>query len=316
MCDFPITIKNPHYGKPNGQQDMQYIQVPCSKCASCYTRRSNEWYIRLYYEHKVSLSAYFVTLTYADTCVPISYNGWLTTDKTHIQRYIKNIRKKEPKNNNIKYYAVSEYGGEYERPHYHLIIFNVANKQHLSRCWQMEGKPLGNVDIANVEEGSIKYVTGYIGKRKGIPTCDYDDRQKEKALMSKNMGTYYVEKSSDFHKDTLTGYTILNGVKYVLPRYYKNKLFANTKLVHATNADYKSGKITKPMRDKILEELEEQKRIYYLNKISKNNYEIFIKNQDAKAKNFTSYNAWESNSQQIAVRNNERKPHSKSKNSI
>lgn len=227
MCEAPVNIKNPLYGKRIGQ--MKRILVPCNKCVKCLKKRAMQWSIRLHYENKISTSAYFVTLTYENP--PRSHNGLATCLKDDLQKYFKRLRKREMGNTNIKYYACSEYGEQLQRPHYHIILFNVKDKLNIHRAWSVTRMGgigidiIGMVHVGDVTPASINYVSGYIGKKIGIPLTDYDDRLPEFSLMSKNMGTYYIDKSKEFHNETLTGYTVLDGVKHPLPRYYKNKIF-------------------------------------------------------------------------------------------
>ena len=62
----------------------------------------------------------------------------------------------------IKYYAVGEYGGQFKRPHYHLIMFNVQIDAILN-AWQ-----LGTVHIGYVSGSSVGYTLKYIRKRSYI----------------------------------------------------------------------------------------------------------------------------------------------------
>lgn len=254
MCDFPIRIKNPHFGTPLANSlDYRYIDVPCGKCIRCINRRTNTWWIRLSHELKSATTAHFVTLTYNDESLTRSYNGLLTCVKSDLQKYFKRLRKRE-KNNGIKYYAVSEYGGKNHRPHYHAIVFNVVIEANFARAWRINDYPLGNVHVGTVSDESIKYVTGYTGKRIGIPFTDYDDRLPEFSLMSKGLGLKQFIKDSYYYKDNMKGHTIINGYTYPLPRYYKEKLFNKNEL----------------------------------KKISNENYLAHLKNQDRKRKNYAS----------------------------
>lgn len=196
-----------------------YQEVPCGSCDECYKQRSNQWYIRLHYEQLASITSYFITLTYATA--PRSYNYLRTTIKKDLINYFKRLRKYEPL---LKYYAVSEYGEISQRPHYHAIVFNVKNVNNIARTWILNGQAIGNIHIGKVEPASIKYVTGYLGKKIGIPFTDYDDREKEFSIMSKGLGIRYVEKTGSFHKTQIEAFTYLNGIKYKLPRYYKDKV--------------------------------------------------------------------------------------------
>lgn len=171
-------------------EETMYIVVPCGKCVPCLEARQKQWFVRLYNELKVSTTAKFVTLTYD---VPLrSPNGLLTCNKEHLQNFLKRLRKREYYNQEIKYYAASEYGEKTHRPHYHLIMFNVLDDLNIARAWTEYDDPknsykTGIFHIGKVEEASINYVTGYLGKRITIDKENGDDRLPEFSLMSKNL---------------------------------------------------------------------------------------------------------------------------------
>lgn len=104
-------------------------------------------------EERHAISAYFITLTYDTSHVPISKNGFMDCNKRDLQLFFKRLRKAhgvlskqlsalpsvrraslsiqerdilQHAGSNIKYYAVGEYGGRKYRSHYHAIIFNAA----------------------------------------------------------------------------------------------------------------------------------------------------------------------------------------------
>lgn len=108
--------------------------------------------------------------------------------KTDLQSFFKRLRKAHPPidkddpTTQIKYYAAGEYGGKTNRPHYHIIIFN-AKLELLQPAWD-----LGQIHYGQVSDASIGYTLKYISKPSRIPLHRNDDRQKEFALMSKNLG--------------------------------------------------------------------------------------------------------------------------------
>lgn len=228
MCNYPILVKNPDYIDGISIFEFSYHQVPCGKCKQCLQARSNQWNIRLHYENKDALTSYFVTLTYAQA--PRTYNGLYTCRKPDIQNYFKRLRKRESNNTGIKYYAVSEYGTQYHRPHYHAIIFNVNDKRNLELAWTIDQDIIGHVDIGDVTPASIAYVSSYIGKKIGIPQYDYDDRLPEFSLMSKGLGSNYLTYSGYWNKNNMASYTTLHGIKHPLPRYYRKKIFTKSEL--------------------------------------------------------------------------------------
>lgn len=231
QCPFPMTIKNKNfiYGV---SLDYSHHMVPCGKCPICYQNRANAWSFRIQAEMKDALDAHFITLTY-DT-PPRSYNDLFTLRKGDLQGYFKRLREREghrsPDIPPIKYYAAGEYGEEFQRPHYHAIILNVRNERNLTLAWTNKDKIIGYVDIGTVTPASISYVTGYIGKKIGIPWTDYDDRLPEFSLMSKKMGVNYLQYATRYHKDNNTLLTRMGPTKMALPRYLRDKIFEKHEL--------------------------------------------------------------------------------------
>lgn len=153
----------------------------------------------------------------------------------------------------IKYYAVGEYGEEIERPHYHIIIFN-AIKELIPLAWNKRWKywdsegyeteindMLGIVQIGDkgVTAGGARYLAQYMltGQNQ-----NNEYREKPFSLMSKGMGLNYI--TNDIRKWHLqpTGspivlpngkiiqtrdryYTMNEGFKISLPRYFRDKIF-------------------------------------------------------------------------------------------
>lgn len=182
MCNTPINIKNP--ASVNRQRwEPSRLMVPCGKCELCIKKRSNDWTLRLRYHQKEVHSSYFVTLTY--TNCPRTQYGLNTLRKSDLQNFFKRLRQREGSATQISYYACGEYGSEGQRPHYHIILFNVNEKRNIMKAWTIDNKLIGHVDIGEVAPASISYVTGYIGKKIGIPVYEQDDRLKEFSLMSK-----------------------------------------------------------------------------------------------------------------------------------
>lgn len=217
-CHSPIYVDNPRpwTGDP-------YIPVPCGGCATCQKNRISGWIFRLLQEDKVCKSSYFITLTYDNENVPRSKNGFLTLDKEALTKFWKRLRKHEKGNNDIKYYAVGEYGEKTRRPHYHAILFNVLNTDNIVKAWKF-----GNIDIGKVSGASIGYVAGYINKGKKIPIHRNDDRVPEFSRMSKGLGkSYLTEAIVNYHKSDIERnfVTMEGGYRAPLPRYYREKIY-------------------------------------------------------------------------------------------
>lgn len=212
-CIKPISIKNP--------AGFGTLRVPCGNCPGCKNKRAADWAFRLQQESKRHASSHFATLTYDDEHVQGSPNGLLTLNKIHLQTFFKTLRKQSP-GEKIKYYACGEYGGRTFRPHYHAIIFG-ATPSAVDNSWNH-----GHVRIDPVNDATIRYVTGYVTKPSVVDKSDpNDDRQRESAFMSKNMGlNYLTDEIKDYHeKGSKSFLTLPGGQKQALPRYYRDKIF-------------------------------------------------------------------------------------------
>ena len=198
--------------------------LPCGKCYECKARRVSGWSFRLNKEAEGSTSALFVTLTYAPEHTPMSENGYMTLNKSDIQKFLKRYRKKHGTNTKIKYYLCGEYGGNTLRPHYHIILFN-GNAEHIETAWG-----LGQIHIGKVNEASTGYTLKYLAKPSQIPKHRNDDRLKEFSLMSKKMGISYITPEMvKWHKKDLKNrmyIALKDGKKIAMPRYFKEKIYS------------------------------------------------------------------------------------------
>lgn len=202
------------------------ITIPCGKCVACLENRRKEWEIRLKKEIEVSTSALFVTLTYQDSYIPRTEEGLMTLDKRDVQLFMKKLRK--TCKSKLKYYLAGEYGDIYERPHYHMILFNLEPPYdyNLQSAWQEIGEEIGYVDIRKVTPGRIRYTTGYIANKKPSAL----NRQTEFALMSLGLGKNYVEKAKKWHKHNSIFYVNDYDYSFNLPRYFRNKIFTEEEI--------------------------------------------------------------------------------------
>lgn len=237
-CDSPLTVfpKVKVLSKPLLNKDVRSYGVPCGKCPPCIKSRISGWRFRLEQEEKVSLNTYFITLTYDTQYVPITNKGWLTLDKKALTLFMKKLRIKQSRHQKIpkdypkiKYYACAEYGNKMQRPHYHIILFNIYNPLDIPKSWQY-----GEIDIqSQPSSGSFAYTAGYMNKKtqKWKPN---DDRVKEFTRMSKNLGISYVENKANikWHLADIENrcYVSIGAKKEPMPRYYKNKIYTEQQL--------------------------------------------------------------------------------------
>ncbi len=216
MCLFPIDIKN-----PSKTSIARTLQVPCNHCAECRKKRANQWTFRLQQQQKISTRSDFITLTYATPFLKQTFNGYPKLVKKDLQNFLKSLRRQaiyhreEFYNTTLKqnvpkisYYAVGEYGPKEQRPHYHIILFNLPNETHnrvklVTKAWKK-----GTIDFGNHSAGlgSIRYVTGYVDKQNhNKAKHELDDRfskqesGKEFALMSKGLGANFLTPQMIIH---------------------------------------------------------------------------------------------------------------------
>lgn len=197
------------------------IDVPCGKCLPCLINKRNDWSFRLEQEYKRSKSALFVTLTYDNKHCPDELR------KVDVQLYLKRLRKKDG-TNTIRYFAVGEYGSNFGRPHYHVLLFN-ASEDHARSSWNdSKGNPIGLVHIGKVTAASVAYCTKYIVQ----PELVKDGLQKPFSLMSRKYGIgahYLTDEMVAWHRADDRNYTMRYDQKCRLPRFYREKIWPNYK---------------------------------------------------------------------------------------
>lgn len=227
-CLNPVTIR------VNGE----VLQVPCGQCAFCRNSRANDWITRLKIAWKSGLKI-FVTLTYSDENLPViddkgnlfrGYNRYYfykpTFSKKDVQKFFKRLRKKGFQ---LQYYLCSEYGSLTLRPHYHFVAyFPCLTKQDYSSVEKAinEAWHLGFVDVGEVSDNRLRYVTKYASKY--IPEVkDYLSTNEflipPFSLMSKKMGLDFVQQNFDFIRTHNFLFTP-TGQKVHTPRYFRKKV--------------------------------------------------------------------------------------------
>lgn len=127
--------------------DHRMLLMPCRHCVGCRLARSREWSNRLMLENLYHDESWFLTLTYDDEYLPVSYatddNGEViayhaTLVKAHVQKFLKRLRFS---GQSVRYFCAGEYGSHTYRPHYHIILFGL----HLTDIKPLNRNPLGQV---------------------------------------------------------------------------------------------------------------------------------------------------------------------------
>lgn len=237
-----------------------FIEIPCGRCIGCRLEHSRQWANRLMLESQsyhmsddLSVNdVWFVTLTYDNEHLPINFfaepsTGLAIQNSTLVKRdcqlFLKRLRKAvEP--DRIRFYLCGEYGGQTERPHYHVILYGLRlpeddlcvykrsprgdvyyNSKLLSRVW-----PFGYVVVGRVTWETCAYTSRYVTKKLTGAESDYYrafNLLPPFSLMSRRPGiarNYY-----DSHSDSDLGHLSMDAQIVVapgkfssIPRYFES----------------------------------------------------------------------------------------------
>ena len=200
--------------------------IPCGNCIECRIEYSKQWAFRCMKEANQYENNVMITLTYDNEHLPITKideNGEVkaTLVKKHHQDFMKRLRKAfEPQK--IRFYMCGEYGEKRDRPHYHIICFNLKiddlKFKEWSFCdWSKEKNPLyeskkitniwkqGRVILNEVNYETCAYVARYVTKKiKGVESAEYYENRgqlPEYTCMSRRPGI--GEKFYEDNKDKI-----------------------------------------------------------------------------------------------------------------
>lgn len=210
------------------------VLLPCGQCIRCRIDHAAMWATRCMHElrmHSATHDSSFVTLTYDDKHLPPD-GGLVKRDLQLFNKRVRNVT-----GAGVRFYGCGEYGGQFGRPHYHVLFFNRGFREG-SKLYKSGKRPgddlyssplldelwtFGNVVFGNVTYESCRYVAGYvIDKMTGDKADDwYAGRQPEFSLMSKGIGLSYYMKYA--HEIYAHDNVIVNGAKRRPPRYYDDK---------------------------------------------------------------------------------------------
>lgn len=213
------------------------INIPCGQCIGCRLEKSRQWAIRCVCEQQMSSASCFITLTYDDDHLPPS--GSLVPDD--LQKFFKRLRRYLEYHNEvfIRYFSCGEYGEQFQRPHYHAIIFGWSPSDvkrigcsssavsgdggyYVSRCLESLW-PFGYHVVTGVTFESCAYVARYVTKKITGDEADshYDGRVPEFVRMSRRPGIGYSWLQK-YHRDVYPNDTVIirDGIKCRPPKYF------------------------------------------------------------------------------------------------
>ncbi|AXH76340.1 MAG: replication initiator protein [Microviridae sp.] len=236
-CISPVTCYWSKKVNPSGKRSLVYssrgsldgkpFQRPCGQCVNCRIQITADMTVRLVHESKSHNRNSYLTLTYDKE----PEDGSLC--HRHFQLFMKRLR--QVTGSRLKYYMCGEYGDKNDRPHYHCILFGydfddkryhsqnkngdkLYTSDELLSYWQ-----LGHCVVGDVAMQSCRYVAGYIQKKiYGEKAADwYMGRKPEYAFGSNGLGLDYLRRYGAQWMDT--GFVVVDGAKFRIPRYYDIK---------------------------------------------------------------------------------------------
>ena len=179
-------------------------ELPCGQCKACRLLRSKDWAVRCMHESSLYKRNCFLTLTYDDKHLPVTYNRLPTLYRYDFTCFMKRLRYYFP-DEKIRYFFCGEYGEQTNRPHFHAILFNfdffdkqldsfrsvgrhgdtLYESETLHRIWKN-----GHCSIGEVSFESCSYVARYIMKKVNGDEAKkhYNGRVPEFIGMSTNPG--------------------------------------------------------------------------------------------------------------------------------
>lgn len=238
-CISPVTAYFSKTVNPSGKRSLVYslkeaydgnpVMRPCGKCINCRIQDASDKTVRFIHESKSHEANCFVTLTYSDKFLP--EDGSL--NHRHFQLFMKRLR--FVSDFKFKFYMCGEYGEKLDRPHYHALLFgcdfsdrvfykknkrgdNLDTSARLESLWQ-----LGLCTVGSITQQSARYVAGYVTKKIDGDVKDdwYGHKLPEYGRGSNGLGLEYLVKYGSQWMDT--GFIIIEGSKYRIPRYYDEK---------------------------------------------------------------------------------------------
>lgn len=218
------------FGDPPLHQASLYdtFKVSCKRCIGCRMERSRLWAARCVHEASLHKDNCFVTLTYDEQHLP--RDG--SVDNVAMQNFMKRLRKKFGEG--IRFFGCGEYGSQFTRPHYHIIIFNfdfqdkyLWTKRLNNQCYRSPALekiwPFGLSEIGDVTKRSAAYVARYVLKKVNGDAAEdhYKGLKPEFIQMSRNpgIGSAWLKK---YHPDVYSYDQVVIDDKFICrpPEYY------------------------------------------------------------------------------------------------
>jgi len=212
------------------------VTIPCGRCMECRLRKKREWALRCQHEADMHLENSLFCLTYDNEHLPRNGDGVPTLRKRDLSDFLKRLRHYTD-GKRVKFFACGEYGGRFERPHYHVLLFGFGfpdkvrgperngfrswNSEILDKTWKK-----GLTEIGEFSFDGVAYVAKYITKK---------DLDEEELFWTVDLEPPFIHMSRggrhgkgigyewwlEFGREVLDNDSVIcNGKEVAVPRYY------------------------------------------------------------------------------------------------
>lgn len=231
-CENPFKKYVYDYSK----QEYVEREFDCGKCLHCRKKHQNQWVKRMQYESHptINKNAYFITLTYSpeflvnnkqyrEDTYAVKQKGEylpLLLCRKHLQLFIARLRKNN-KEKRFTYYGCGEYGENYSRPHFHVILWSndTFDTLDFEKAWSLRGLSIGRIQVDDlVANGTLSDL------RSDSP----------ETLLNSSMVSRYVMK----YVNKLDRYPLHNmHTEQLITRVFKRKFIKTKVFSHPLNRD-------------------------------------------------------------------------------
>lgn len=235
--------------------------LPCQRCLLCTRRYRKMWSLRILHELRSYTRACCLCLTVSDDFIDSVFprldgSVWHSLSYKPFQNFMKRLRRHldyydVAYDKPLRFFMCGEYGDEFHRPHYHVILFGFApadcvplvNKPGLfvssliSQLW-----PFGVHSVSSVDAERASYIAGYVDKKLDNDRMCWVDNHVNPEFVSmsrgcKKLGTGGIGKSffdkfcdSDLYPENSDGSFVRTcavdrrGYYVKMPKYYDDLL--------------------------------------------------------------------------------------------
>ncbi|AXH76487.1 MAG: replication initiator protein [Microviridae sp.] len=163
QCTSPGQMRHP--------KTRLWLPYPCGQCLNCRIKKQSSWTLRNLMEFRTAHSGQYWTLTLDEPSMPTLD---ATGPKKMMRTFFNRLRHSEAQANNpnqIRYYGCYEHGDLSDRPHFHLLLYNMQKNllQQTTNNTSWAGQhtklwPHGHVDVGHITPASVRYVSDYMMK--------------------------------------------------------------------------------------------------------------------------------------------------------